>query len=293
MKTKDKAGIGCGTIIMGWIALSIAASALRSCGVFTGDLEKDVIEDGSSYMKKKFEDAKQYLEEPVQDMHQTVSKNVPLLKDATQVLADNVKPQFHVDTSTAPCGSFYIDLKAQKGSNKRFSFDVLGREENGDIRLTITEYGGKDTELGGSIKFNVVYWEPDQESKKGIGFCLSFNPRKGCLLLPFDSKVKPLVYIGEGDRLCVELSPSVSTNQKSTSRNVSQKIIFSHDIPPFYKGETLQLDSPRLVKARNVPVSRNIKNAYKVAQAPIEIPEKTTIKKYKIYGRPVTAQNTY
>lgn len=293
MKAKDKAGIGCGTIIMGWIALSIAASALRSCGVFTGDFEKDVIEDGGSYMKKKFEDAKQYLEEPVQDLHQTVRKNVPLLEGATQALTDNVKPRFHLDTSTTPCGSFYIDLKAQRGSSKRFSFDVLGREESGDIRLTITEYGGTDTELGGTIKFNVVYWEPEQESKKGIGFCLVFNHHKGCLLLPFDSKVKSLVYIGEGDRLCAELSQTASSNQKGISRGASSQIIFSHDIPLFYKGETLQSDSPRLVKARHVPVSRNIKTAYEVARAPIEIPEKTTIKRYKIYGRPVTAQNSY
>ncbi len=266
-------------VIFAFMALSVAASVLKQCGVITGDIEKDT-GDAYSNAMKRIEEAKPYLKEPAQEVQRMIGSDVPIISDVTKSAVAGLETKYDFNTEKVPVGRFTVDMLALSGPNKQFSFDVRGQDNQGDVRIEITEYGSSKSELGENLKFNVVFFEPDNNDKKGIGFSLTFHHKTGCVIGSYDSSLRSLVYVGEGDRFCVEM------NGKSKEK-VKRPVIFSTILPRLIDGETLMRDLPQYVKPRFVNVPPKIKASYSRADVPIEIPYAPRKSILKAHGIPV------
>lgn len=155
--------LGCGTLLGLWVAGGLITCTTRNCG-------------GTGNPKTDLYDAP---------------------KDAIQKIVDT---RDFEDVKT-PTGSFKIDFVSQKGPNKRYDFDVLGRDENQEIKVKIKEIGSPKSTLGGTARFNVVFWNQVYPDKKGVAFQVCLNNNGGLSVGPFNNRYQTLI-ISDGERTC-------------------------------------------------------------------------------------------
>lgn len=154
---------GCGTLFGLWVAGGLITCTSKSCGG-TGNAKTDLYD-------------------------------AP--KDALTKLVDS---RDFEDVKT-PTGSFDIDFVTQKGVNKRYVFDVLGRDSSGEIKVKVKELGSDKSVLGGTARFNVVFWNQVYPDKKGVGFNVCLNNQGGLSIGPYNSRFQTLI-ISDGERTC-------------------------------------------------------------------------------------------
>lgn len=100
-----------------------------------------------------------------------------------------------------PTGSFNIDFITKKGPNKRYEFTVLGRDDNSQIKVKVREIGARKSELGGTARFNVVFWDQMYPEKQGLGFQVQLNDNGGYAIGPYDGRLKTVI-MTDGERTC-------------------------------------------------------------------------------------------
>ncbi len=249
--------------LLGFMALSFVSAELRSCGYITGDIKKDG-EDVYKRVVKQVEKAKPYLNGPARDVQEAIGSDVPFVSEFSKGAIDVLTPQQTYQTDRTPVGSFKVDLLAVSGPNKQFSFDVVGRDSRGDVRIEVTEYGSKQSNLGDNLKFNVVFFEQGNDDKQGIRFSLSFHRQSGCVIGPYDSSLRSLVYVDEGNHFCIE------TNDNKRQKAL-RPVVFSTKRAVFSGCETLSRDLPQYVREDSVSVPARIQKQSAFNSAPIEI----------------------
>ncbi len=161
------AGTGCMTIIGGitvWLAIGAAFHSLKGCGHVTGNPEVDLI-------------------------------------DKAQETYEKVTDERKFEAEAVPTGSFKIDFHSQKSSDKRFEFDVRGRDENGTLKVNVRELGRKESDLGQNARFNVVFWDAAEPEKKGMAFQVNLNRLGGVTVHPFADNLQTVIISG-GELVC-------------------------------------------------------------------------------------------
>ena len=218
-------GCGCLTLIVAWASVSIIASMVKGC----------------------IEDARRPLLDPV--------------VDTPQATADFVKeqlsksPKAKKKSSSLPTGGFEIDLLTKSGSDKRFTFNIKGRNKDGDIQMSIKEVGGIDSVLGGMLRLNLVYWDPSFPDQKGLTFQVLFNDERGCFIRSPEKGLKT-VYVANKERFAAQLT---------STRNVK----LSPTRPVLKKTRTLT-DTTVLLPENLVPVKAAIVKEHDKRGKPIE-----------------------
>ncbi len=149
-------------------AVVVASAGLRSCGTITGNPHTDIVENSRDVYEKYIGDERQF------------------------------------DDKQTPTGSCTVDFLSKKGPNKRIVFDVLGRDEFGDIKVKTKEIGSYRTTLGGTARFNVIFWDATAPEKKGLAFQVALNDTTGLAIREYDAGL-PAVLLSDGERVCGEL----------------------------------------------------------------------------------------
>lgn len=270
MEKKDKFYTGC--LVIPAVLLSFAAlmSVLRGCRVITGNAAIDA-NRATNYLKETSEDGKALLHDGLKEVHRVVAPNIPVLGDVVQTATQVVKPMKpQLDTRSIPCGLFTVNLLSRSGDNKQFIFKVLGKEKDGKIRMSCAEYGTQSSNLGGNVQFNVVFWDQNKDSQKGISFSLDFNRSKGVLIRPFNV-YKQTVYVGRGEHVCAQLSED------------NRRVLIS-DLMPNLNGCDVLDNSERLIGLKTMSVSSKIRKIHEAAGVPLEVKEVIRLKKNRGRG---------
>lgn len=173
MSVKNK-GCGCLTLMIMTPAALFALSFLHSC------------------VKRAFSPSTSYYED------------VPGLTD--QFVKEQLSGYSSASTPSkpsTPTGKFTIDLKSREGKDRRFQFNIKGRNRTGDLKMDVTEIGGGNSDFGGMVKFNVVFWDASNPEQKALKFQLIFNQTGGCYVTPaaYSSKT---IYIADKERVCAK-----------------------------------------------------------------------------------------
>ena len=216
-------GCGCLTLIVAWASVSIIASMVKSC----------------------VEEARRPRLEPI--------------VDTPQATAEFVKEQLSKNSSRkktlVPTGRFEIDVLTQHGPNKRFTFNMKGRDKEGGIQMSVKEVGGTDSVVGGMLRLNLVYWNPALPEQKGLAFQVLFNDEQGCFVRSPEKGLKT-VYIANNERFAAQL----------TSRG---DVLLSPTKPEFKRTRTLT-NTNILLPENFVPVKTIIVKEHDKSGKPIE-----------------------
>lgn len=184
-------GCGCLTLVVAWATASIIASMVKGC----------------------IEDARRPLLHPVVDTPQATAEFVK------EQLAK--EPKAKKKSASLPTGGFEIDLLTKSGSDKRFTFNIKGRNQNGDIQMSVKEVGGIDSALGGMLRLNLVYWNPSFPNQEGLAFQVLFNDEQGCFIRSPEKGLKT-VYVANKERFAAQLT-STGDVELSPKRPVLKK----------------------------------------------------------------------
>ncbi len=184
-------GCGCLTLIVAWASAGIIVSLVKSC----------------------IEDVKRPKWEPIVDRPEVTAEFVK------EQLSKN--PAMKRKSMTVPTGTFEIDLLAKSGSDKRFTFNIKGRDKDGGIQMNVKEVGGTDSVLGGMLRLNLVYWNPSFPDEKGLSFQVLFNDEQGCFIRSPEKGLKT-VYVANKERFAAQLTASGNV-QLSPTRPVLKK----------------------------------------------------------------------
>ncbi len=123
---------------------------------------------------------------------------------------------------------FALDLKTQTGELRRFYFDMKnGSSQSDSMKVSVSEYSGSISEIGGNIKLNLVYYNPSQLAKGGKAFSVILNHKKGFLVAPYDSSLTQTVCVAGGDRVSLSYNQgtkniSISSEQLSVPKDVKK-----------------------------------------------------------------------
>ncbi len=131
-----------------------------------------------------------------------------VIDKAKQTYQRVAEPQEKVTRPKVPTGSFKIDFQSEKGLDKRFEFDVRGRDENGAINVKIKEWGHKQSDLGKNARFNVVFWNAGVPEQKGLAFQVNLNRLGGVSIHPFNNQLRTII-ISDGELICGRYNDNV------------------------------------------------------------------------------------
>ena len=184
-------GCGCLTLIVAWATASVIASMVKGC----------------------VEDARRPRLEPIVDSPETTAAFV---KEQLAKASEMKKKSMSL-----PTGGFEIDLFTKSGSDKRFTFNIKGRNKDGDIQMNIKEVGGIDSVLGGMLRLNLVYWDPSFPNQKGLTFQVLFNDEQGCFIRSPEKGLKT-VYVANKERFAAQLT-STGNVELSPKRPILKK----------------------------------------------------------------------
>ena len=147
--------------------------------------------------------------------------------------------------STLPAiceNGFVIDLKTQTGETRRFYFNMSPTTQMSSMKVSVLEYSGSISEIGGNVKLNVMYYNPSRVANGGKAFSVIFNHKKGFLVAPYDPSLTQTVCIADGDRI------TLSYNQRTKNVSISSEQL---SVPQDVKKVN---ESVRYVSVKNVIV---------------------------------------
>lgn len=186
-------------------------------------------------------------------------------RDVPGMTADFVKEQqaknrARSGTSTpklvTPSGKFAVDFKVKEGANKRFVFNVRPRNNYGDLKVHIEEWGDKYSVIGGPASFNVVFWDPTNPQSTGLAFRVEMESERGCAVREYDDSYQT-IYIGKNEKISAEYNWDNTVNFAREPVDVSNAT----------DKRTYTVTLPQL----NIPVQNFIIQAHQKKPQPIEI----------------------
>ncbi len=169
------AGKGCMTIIVGltaWFALGVAYHSLK---------DSEMVKDAS----KLFRDTSKDVAEKTKETYESITGETK--------------------ETTVPTGSFTVDFCSRKSTDKRFEFNVVGRDDTGKLKMKIREYGRQESDLGANARFNVVFWDSAEPEKEGLGFQVNLGRLGGVTLHKYNDHL-PTLIITQSELVCGEFN---------------------------------------------------------------------------------------
>lgn len=139
-------------------------------------------------------------------------------------------PSFKKTSPSLPAiceNGFALDLKTQTGELRRFYFDMTAASQSASMKVSVSEYSGSVSEIGGNIKLNLVYYNPSQLAKGGKAFSVILNHKKDFLVAPYDPSLTQTVCVAGGDRVSLSYNQgtknvSISSEQLSVPKDVKK-----------------------------------------------------------------------